>query len=70
MYIGKIATKTPAGNYRIKGDRVGEFRFVTNKYFTDFYGDLVDRVGTYEDCSTLDEINRVRKSFGLPEIKK
>lgn len=70
MYYGKIATKTPNGNYRICGDRMGSFRFESNKYFQDFYGDMADRVGTYEDCETMEELNRARKKFGLPEIKK
>lgn len=70
MHYGKIATKTTAGNYRIPGERMGSFRFESNKYFQDFYGDIADRVGAYEDCETMEELNRARKKFGLPEIKK
>ena len=49
---------------------MGSFRFESNKYFQDFYGDIADRVGAYEDCETMEELNRARKKFGLPEIKK
>lgn len=70
MYQGKIAIKNPAGNYRIPADRMGEFRFGSSKLFQDFFGDIADRIGAYEDCKTLDELNKVRRQFGLPEIKK
>ena len=70
MYFGKIATKTIEGSYRIQGERMGQFRFVSSKLFMDFYGDLADRVGTYEDCETIDQLNKARSKFGLPEIKK
>lgn len=72
MYQGKIAIKTPAGNYRIASERIGRFRFEPSAtgMFQDFLGDLADRIGEYEDCNTIEDMNRVRKKFGLKELKK
>lgn len=70
MIQGKMAIQTPSGNYRIPGDRMGEFRFNSSRMFNDFFGDMADRIGTYEDCTTLEEMNKARKKFGLPELKK
>lgn len=72
MYKGKVAIKTPAGNYRIPPERIGHFEFISSAtgFFQDFKGDLADRIGAYEDCSTLDELNRIRRLYGLKEIKR
>lgn len=70
MYKGPLTIKTPAGNYRVPVERVGNFRFDSEGFFGDLFGTVVDRLGDLENCTSLDELNKKRRSFGLPEIKK
>lgn len=70
MYKGPLTIKTPEGNYRVPVDRVGNWEFKSHGLFADLFGTVVDRLGALEECKTLDELNKKRRSFGLPEIKK
>lgn len=66
----RMTLKKPDGKYRIPGNRIGDWYFKGKPMFQDLYGDVVDRLGAYEDCKTLQDINNLRKKTGLPEIKK
>lgn len=71
MYKGKIAVKNPGnGGYRIPAEHLGDVNYSSNQLFIAFLGTVTDRIGTYEDCETLEEMNKARKRFGVPEIKK
>lgn len=71
MHKGKIALKNPGeGGYRVPAEHLGNLRHDASKLFVAFFGEVVNRVGTYEDCNSLEEFNRARKMFGLDEIKK
>lgn len=78
MYDGRIAVRNPTpysidgpiGSYRIPADRVGEWHFQSRGVHQALFGDVVDRLGAYEECDTLEELNKVRRKFGVPEIKK
>lgn len=70
MYKGPLTIKTPAGNYRVPVDRMGNWECKTTGLFGDLRGTVVDRLGELENCTSLDELNKKRRSFGLPEIKK
>ena len=70
MNNGRMTILMSSGNYRVPNNRIGSFRFEGRSMFQDLYGDVVDRLGAYEDCKTLQDINNLRKKAGLPEIKK
>lgn len=71
MYKGKIAVKNPGeGGYRIPAEHLGDVRHNSSEMFSAFFGAVTERIGTYEDCETLEEMNKARKRFGVPEIKK
>lgn len=71
MYSGRVTIRNPGdGGYRVPAERIGRWQFDGERLFQDLKGDLVDRLGAFEDCKTFEEVNRVRKRYGLPEIKR
>lgn len=58
----RMTQRNPNGRtYRIPLTRAGEFRVVVDKHSAALFGDPVDRLGTYEDCLTLEEALAYKK---------
>lgn len=71
MHKGKLAVKNPGeGGYRIPAEHLGDVRHSSSELFSAFFGAVVERIGIYEDCKTVEEMNKARRHFGVPEIKK
>lgn len=55
MY-SNVTIVNPDGSYRIPFRNAGEFRVLSDKRNTAFFGDIVDKLGAWEHCGlTLEE---------------
>lgn len=53
MVKERLTVKNPDGSYRIWMDRAGTFRLESQMNSVFAYGDLVDKLGKYEDLEEM-----------------
>lgn len=51
----RFTIKNPDGSFRIPAERLGEFRIEQSGMFIAMFGDMVDKLGNYEELISLKE---------------
>lgn len=60
----RITHKNPGKGYRIPVERLGEFRILQCGSTIAMYGDIVDKLGQYEDSLSLSEAQQYAAKKG------
>ena len=59
----RMTQKNPDGvTFRVPLQRGGEFRVMSEKAAQAVFGDIVNRLGEYEECLTIAEAKRMRRN--------
>ena len=53
--MDRFTVLNPNGRFRVPAERLGDFRIEQSGLFVAVFGDMVDRLGAYEDLLTLQE---------------
>lgn len=60
--MNRFTHKNPDGSFRAPLEWIGEFRLNQCGSSLAVYGDLVNRLGQYEDLISLEELQKMKKS--------